>query len=803
MDFQITFFKKVLPVFFLFSTQILLSQKIVSVHLYVRDTVVTFGGVSRHAIAVNGQIPMPKLEFTEGDTAEFFIHNELSEETSIHWHGLVLPNAMDGVPYLTTPPIKAHTTQIHRFALIQNGTYWYHSHTKLQEQSGMYGSFIIHKKEKEKNAFDKLPEYAMILSDWTNEKPFEVHRKLHNASDYYAIRKGTVQSYGEAIRDGYFKTKVANEWKRMNAMDVSDIAYDKFLINGKDEFRLGEIVRANSYSPLLKAGDKVRLRIANGGSSSYFWLNYAGGKMTVIASDGMDVQPVEVDRLIIAVAETYDVVVTIPNENTAYEFQATPEDRTKSVSFYIGNGVKQTISPMPKLKYFEGMKMMNGMMKMNGNLDDMGMSMSLNKMDMNVVMYPEITGEEKPAMDGMKMDDKKMDDKKMDDKKMDGMKMNDKKMDDKKMDGMKMNDKKMDGMKMDMGKEKMDANMYNGNALSDIKTLNYAMLKSPTKTNLPKNAPVRELKFELTGNMNRYLWSMDGKTVSETDKILIKQGENIRIVLYNGSMMRHPMHLHGHFFRVLNGQGDYAPLKNVLDIMPMETDTVEFNASEKSGDWFFHCHILYHMMSGMGRIFQYENSIPNPELGDKKKADRQVFKDDRMYHLMANNDFATNGNDGMVMLSNSRWNFKTEWRLGYHDEHGYETETHIGRYVDRMQWLMPFVGFDWRYRNTPLSEIGEKNLFGQVSTKDKRNFFSVGLEYTLPMLVKSQFEIFTDGNIRFQLMREDIPVTKRLRAAFMVNTDKEYMASLRYIVGKNFGITTHYDSDMGAGVGLR
>ena len=763
-------FKKIFLGIIFLSAHILYAQKIVSVHLYVRDTTVTFGGESKHAIAVNGQIPMPKLEFTEGDTAEFFIHNELNEETSIHWHGLVLPNAMDGVPYLTTPPIKPHTTQIHRFALLQNGTYWYHSHTKFQEQSGMYGAFIIHKKEKDKNAFDKLPEYALILSDWTNEKPMEVQRKLHNASDYYAIRKGTTQSYGEAIRDGYFKTKVANEWKRMNAMDVSDIAYDKFLINGKDEFQLGEINNRK-----LKAGDKVRLRIANGGSSSYFWLNYAGGKMTVIASDGMDVQPVDVDRLIIAVSETYDVVVTVPNENTAFEFQATPEDRTKSVSFYIGNGVKQTISPMPKLKYFEGMKMMNGMMKLNGDLDDMGMQMSLNKMDMNVVMYPEITGEEKT--DNMKMDMKK-------NPKMD-MKKN----------------PKMD-VKMDMSKEKMNANMYDGNARSEIKTLNYAMLKSPTKTNLPLNAPTRTLKFELTGNMNRYLWSMDGKTVSESDKILIKQGENIRIILYNGSMMRHPMHLHGHFFRVLNGQGDYAPLKNVLDVMPMETDTIEFNASEKSGDWFFHCHILYHMMSGMGRIFQYENSVPNPELGDKKAADRQVYKDDRMYHLMANNDFATNGNDGMAKLSNTRWNFKTEWRLGYHDEHGYETETHIGRYVDRMQWLMPFVGFDWRYRNTPLSENGEKNLFGQVSTKDKRHFFSLGVEYILPMLVKSQFEIFTDGNIRFQLMREDIPVTKRLRATFMLNTDKEYMAGLKYIVAKNFALSTHYDSDMGAGVGL-
>lgn len=288
----------------------------------------------------------------------------------------------------------------------------------------------------------------------------------------------------------------------MLAMDVSDVYYDKVLMNGNP---ISEI--KNFDGKQLKAGDKVRLRISNGGASSYFWLTYAGGKITVVANDGNDVEPVEVDRLIIAVSETYDVIITIPAENTAYEFLATTEDRTKSASYYFGNGIKQLKSPQPRLKYFEGMKMMNDMMKMNGELDDMGMSMSLNQMDMNVVMYPEITGESKPKQ------------------------------------------------------SVNDPNRYNANALADIVTLNYAMLKSPTKTELPKDAPVRELRFELTGNMNRYVWSLDNKVVSETDKILIKKGENIRIVIYNGSMMRHPMHLHGHDFRLLNGQGENAPLK--------------------------------------------------------------------------------------------------------------------------------------------------------------------------------------------------------------------------------------------------
>ncbi len=720
------------------------AQKVVRYDLYVRDTVVNFTGKSKRAIAVNGQIPMPTLTFTEGDTAEIYVHNELKEETSLHWHGLLLPNKEDGVPNLTQMPIKPTTTHLYRFAISQHGTHWYHSHSGLQEQIGMYGNFVMNKRNGDpsfRKGIDDLPTVPVVLSEWTDYKPENVHRMLHNATDWFAIKKNATQSYAEAIKTGHFKTKLKNEWKRMLAMDVSDVYYDKILMNGSSGTDIKSI-----EGKQLQAGDKVRLRISNGGASSYFWLTYAGGKITVVANDGNDTEPVEVDRLIIAVSETYDIVVTIPADSTAYEFLVTTEDRTNSASFYIGNGIKQLVSPQPRLKYFEGMKMMNDMMKMNGDLDDMGMNMSLNQMDMNVVMYPEITGDAKP-----KQDDN-------------------------------------------------DPNRYNANALADIVTLNYAMLRSPQKTNLPKEAPVKELKFELTGNMNRYVWSLDNKVVSEADKILIKKGENVRIVIYNGSMMRHPMHLHGHDFRLLNGQEDYAPLKNIVDIMPMETDTLEFNANVE-GDWFFHCHILYHMMSGMGRVLSYENQAPNPLIPNPRLARRKLFADDRKFHVMAENDFASNGNDGMLMVQSTRWSIGTEWRLGYHDRHGYETETHIGRYLGKMQWIMPFVGFDLRYRKLQMGEA-EKNLFGQSNTKDNRAQFSIGLEYTLPMLIKLQSEVYHDGNIRAQLMREDIPVSKRLRLSFMLNTDKEYMAGLRYIVNKNMGIVTHYDSDMGFGLGI-
>jgi CopA family copper-resistance protein len=729
------------------------AQKVVRYDLHVRDTIVNFSGKEKRAIAVNGQIPMPTLTFTEGDIAEIYVHNDLKKEnTALHWHGLFLPNKEDGVPYLTQMPIKPGTTHKYTFPIIQNGTYWYHSHSGLQEQIGLYGLFIINKKKDDttfRKGIDDLPTIPVILSEWTDLKPENVQRMLHNANDWFAIKKGTTQSYAEAIKKGQFSTKVTNEWKRMNAMDVSDVYYEKFLINGKNEDQLSQ----------FKAGDKVRLRIANGGASSYFWLTYGGGKITVVASDGNDVEPVEVDRLITAVSETYDVVVTIPEDKKSFAFLATAEDRTGSASLFLGEGTKQPVSHLPKLKYFEGMKMMNDMMKMNGEMNDMGMKMSLNKMDMNAVMYPEISGEDT----SVKSEDHSMHN----------------------MEGMKMDDMKMSN---------------DTTEVAEITTLNYGMLKSPTKTTLPKDAPVKELRFTLSGNMNRYVWSLDNKVISETDKILIKKGENVRIVLYNGSMMRHPMHLHGHDFRIINEHGDYSPLKNVIDIMPMETDTIEFQANA-DGDWFFHCHILYHMMAGMGRIFTYENSAPNPLIHDPKMAYKMLKMDDRMFHFMAENDFATNGNDGEAMYNNTRWSIGTEWRLGYNDKHGYETETHIGRYIGKNQWFMPFIGFDWRYRKMGMDEQ-EQNLFGQSNTKDNRSVFSAGMEYTLPMLVKAQVEVYTDGNVRVQFERKDIPLSRRLRMNLMWNTDKEYMAGLKYIAARNFGITTHYDSDMGIGFGV-
>ncbi len=693
----------------IFTTLFATAQRTVEYHLVIRDTVVTYEGKTARAIAVNGQIPMPTLHFTEGDTAVIFVHNQMHHETSIHWHGLLLPNEQDGVPYLTTAPIKPHMTHKFEFPLRQNGTYWYHSHTMLQEQVGMYGALIIH----ERNT-PAQNEEVVLLSDWTKENPHQVERSLHYATDWYMIKKNAVQSYWEAIQAGKPGVKLENEWKRMHAMDVSDVYYDQFLVNG-------DIAQSR---PRYKQGDKIRLRVINGSSSTYFWLNYAGGKMTVVASDGAAVEPVSIDRLIIGVSETYDVEVEVPENGKSFEFTATAEDRTGFISFWLGEGEKVSLPRMPPLDYFAGMKMMNDMMTTGGRMDDMGMDMSLQQMDMNMVMYRE--------------------------------------------------------------------------PMHHMNTLNYAMLRSPVNTKLP-DAPMRTLHFMLTGNMNRYVWTVNNRTISESDKILIKARENIRIIMTNHSMMRHPMHLHGHYFRVVNGQGDYAPLKNVLDIMPMETDTIEFHASEGYGDWFFHCHILYHMMAGMGRIFSYENSPPNPQIPDPDYALRKVYADDRRFFLGAELGLESNGSDGEVNLMNTRWRFNAEWRLGLDAESGYETESHFGRYFGRNQYLWVYGGWDWRYRK---GHAEEENVFGQTSTKNDRSVFHAGFQYILPWLIQADVSMDHTGYLRLQFSRDDLALTRRLRGWATWNTDLEYSFGAKYILTKYLAASTHYDSDMGWGLGM-
>ncbi len=765
--------------------------KTVRYDLFVKDTIVNFTGKPRRAIATNGKLAAPTLYFKEGDTAEIYLHNQLNEDTGLHCHGVILPNEMDGVPFLTTKPVKPGETHLYKFRVSQNGTYWYHSHEGVQEQIGMNGVLIFQKRE-EDSGEKYAADIPVLLGEWSDEDPKQIARRLHMANTaWYAIKKKAVQSYAEAIKSGNFSTKLLNEWKRMEAMDVSDVYYEKFLVNGAPE---------NAYTQ-LKAGDKVRLRIVNGGSSSYFWINFGGGKFKVIASDGNAVKPVEVDRLLVGVSETYDLEITIP-ANKSYQLRATAEDRTGFSSFWLGAGDSVEAPALPRLMLFEGMKMMNGMMKMSGDMKPMNMTMGNHQMDMNSVMYPELSTEKRKMMmqhieDMMEPTKKEI---RNDVEKSAGEQYT---------YTCPMHPEVVSEKAGSCPKCGMDLVLTQKSVAQSPVTLKYDMLESLDKTTLPDQ--VKTLNFTLEGNMRHYLWTLDNKTVTETDKILVKKGEILRITLYNNSMMRHPMHLHGHDFRLVNAKGEYSPLKNVIDIMPMETDTIEF-AANQDGDWFFHCHILYHMMGGMGRIFSYENSKPNQQLPNKVSALQEFLKDNRMISTMAMADITNSGlhAESMTMFG-PRWvninTAHTNWEFNH-----YNVDLKFGRYFGKFQWAMPYVGFRMEnsheaIRNQLLHDIGmnhshSRTLFGQNLVSQQRQSFILGFQYVLPMLVLADASVDKNGKLILELSREGIPISPRIRGNFSVNSDKEYSTGLKYIMTKYLSITGGYSSEMGLGAGI-
>ncbi len=749
-----------------------LAQQVVRYDLYVSDTTVNFTGQNVKAIAVNGQIPGPPISFTEGDTAEIYVHNLMNVPTSIHWHGLVLPNTQDGVPYLTTAPVLPHTTHLYRFPIVQHGTYWYHSHLGFQEQVGEYGAIILHRRHPD----DSIPQYDVVLSDWTNESPGQVMRTLKTGNDWYGIKNGSVQSWGSALMKGYIGAKFVQEWHRMPTMDVSDVYYNAFLLNGK----------RSRHLPQLKAGDKIRLRIVNASASTYFWLQFAGGKMTVIASDGGDDVPVKVDRMIIGVGETYDVVVTI-SKDKSYQFLATAEDRMGHASLWLGSGEKVYAPKLKKLRYFRGMKAMNNMMYSSGGMANM--KMMYQEDNIFGAMYPELNGKSdrkmhrpKEGMSGMSG--------------MDGMSnmagMSDKSSMPGKSGMMGMNDKSgMSGMWMKMN-----------NPSGGIVALNFGMLRSPVKTNLP-DWPTDTLHFNLTGNMRRYQWSINNKTLAQVTKIRIREDENVLVVIHNETMMRHPMHLHGMSFRVLNGHGDYDPMKNVLDVLPMETDTIEFTPPH-TGDWFYHCHILYHLSSGMARVFSVAPAgsppgapaPPNPEVDTIKDAYQKFVSIDNRWYPSADVAAQSNGFFPTIRAVNSDYVFQLTGSADYRGD--YQGEARFGRLFGNMQFLEAYVGVDARR----LNRLPDMVPGTQDYRLNNRTVGVAGLRYLLPLFIQTDLRIDDTGHLRFQIGRSDLALTSRLRLSGMWNTDNEYDIGMSYILTRYFSISGTYDSDFGGGLGI-
>jgi len=636
------------------------------------------------ALTVNGSIPGPTLRFREGDVAKIRVHNRLKgEETSVHWHGLLLPNEQDGVPHVTTPPIQPGTTHTFEFPLKHAGTYWYHSHTGLQEQSGVYGSIVVEPRGGVAEASDR--DDVIVLSDWTRERPAEVMRTLMSGNEWYSLKKGSIQSVAGAIRAGELDSFVEREKSRMPSMDVSDVAYDAFLANGKRSFGLP-----------ARNGETVRLRFINAGAATYFYLQSATGPLKIVAADGPAVRPIRVNRLLIGMAETYDVLVAVP-ANGRGEVRATAQYGSGHASIWLGEGEDHPAPGIPRPNLY--------------NMDDH----LLAALEDDDTIVP----------------------------------------------------------------------------LSDAEALAaeperplppYARLRSPESTGIDSSLPRRTIDLRLTGDMERYLWSFNGKTMAEDGVIKIKRGEVLRLELINDTMMHHPLHLHGHFFRVLDSRDlSDAPLKHTVDLPPMGKRTIEFEANE-SGDWLFHCHLLYHMHMGMARVFSYEEQGPAhvPDLGEH---------DEDPLYFMASGSFQSHMGMGMAGLMNSRNDYYAMWDLGWED---FEFD-HFHYEID-LAWR--------RYINPNFSTVLGMRLTNHHESVDRA--FG-GVEYRFPYLIDSFAQVDSEGDFRFGLGKS-LRMTDRLsifgEIQYDTGSEWEWSAGAEFLLTKQFSLISEYHSEHGIGGGL-
>ena len=742
--------------------------------LTLREEMVNKADKEVMGMTVNGGIPGPTLEFTEGEYAVIYVKNEMSVETSIHWHGLILPNFFDGVPYLTTPPIEPGHTQKYEFPIKQSGTYWYHSHTMLQEQSGVFGSIVIQPKEK---TLDYDKELVLMLSDWTNENPHNVLRNLKRGTEWYSIAKGTATPLNKVITKGALGAQIDFWRQRMEGADIADVYYPAFLINGEEKIEY----------PQFKAGEKVRLRIIDGSASTSFWMTFGGDIPTLISSDGLDVVPVKKNKTFIGVAETYDFIVEIPQDGKI-EYRITAQDGSGMASAFLGSGKVLEAQDVPRP---DKIAMMQEMAKMK-------MKMGAPALKYNPGKDERFEMKEKYGMqmDGMQMDDSKMEMKK-DTMMKDHSKMNHSKMEMKK-DTMMMDHSKM-AMEKPLNKD-MSGDMKIGGmqGMDMFSEYNYDYLKSPEKTTYDKDIPVNEILLNLTGNMNRYIWSMNGVPLSETDKIKIKGGQVTRITLNNLTMMHHPMHLHGHFFRVINENGEYSPLKHTVNVPPMKEITIEFYG-EEYGDWFFHCHILYHMMGGMARVFSYDT--PRDERLAEYPVSKLVKETD-LWYSWGMVDGASHMTELNLVTSNIRNQFNVTAEYGWNEN--LEAEVSYERYL-----------FDY------LRVFGGVNIENEMEDSlDELNTTAIaGIRYLTPYLFNLDVRI--DSELRPQLsLSREIMIFPRT-AVFGVyeyqadfgwvndiphgdSFEKEvtWSLGLEYLLSRNFSLMGSYDNRFGAGGGL-
>ncbi|AYO55329.1 copper resistance system multicopper oxidase [Acinetobacter wuhouensis] len=539
-------------------------------HLTIDEGMVNVTGKSLKRITVNGQFPAPLLEFEEGDDAVIHVHNNLkNQDSSIHWHGLLLPGLMDGVPgFNGFNGIKPQGDFIYKFKVRQSGTYWYHAHSKGQEQDGLYGALVIYPKDKKPLAEHEKTErdYVVMLSDFHEKTSDQIQKDLKISAEYYQDQRETLGDVWKQVkRDGLKATwsdrKMWNQM-RMLKTDMSDVTGYTFLINGKTP--------EQNWTGMFKPNEKVRLRFINASAMSFFDVRIPNLKMTVVGADGQPVKPVPVDEFRIGTAETYDVVVEPKTGH--YQIEAESIDRS---GFAIGT-LHNELTPQS-----HGIHMPQARPRAILTMDDMG------------------HGGEHAGMDHSKMNHGAM-------QGMDHTKMNHGAM--QSMDHSKMNHGEMQGMdhsqhQMPAAKtaQKSDAvveGWVNAATPQGDKALQYSDLKSLTPQSDTRE-PTSELVVRLGGTMERYIWTINGKKFSDAEPLKVKYGERIRIKFINDSMMAHPMHLHGMFMQLENGQPAVdMPNKHTIVVPPAKTVTALLTADEL-GEWAIHCHLLYHMSAGM------------------------------------------------------------------------------------------------------------------------------------------------------------------------------------------------------------
>jgi FtsP/CotA-like multicopper oxidase with cupredoxin domain len=584
--------------------------------LTIAEQTVNITGKPVERITVNGKFVAPLLEFEEGDEAVIRVHNKLkNQDSSIHWHGLLLPGIMDGVPgFNKFNGIAPNKTYEYKFKVRQNGTYWYHSHSKGQEQDGLYGAFVIYPKDKTPlTAAEKTDkDYVVLLSDFHNSTSDQIMKNIKKEADYYQNRRETVFDVLKQVkRDGLKATwQDRSMWNQMRMLktDMSDVTGYTFLMNGKTP--------QQNWTGNFKAGEKVRLRFINASAMSFFDVRIPNLKMTVVSADGQPVKPVPVDEFRIGTAETYDVIVE--PKQAHYQIEAESIDRT---GFSVGTlheesspAVKQIEMPKPRprsLLTMEDMGMNHDMSSMKGMNHDMssmkGMDHDMSSMKgMNHDMSSmKGMNHDMSSMKGMDHDMSSMKDMNHDMSSMKGMNH-----DMSSMKGMDHDMSSMKGMNHDMpmnsatvkaASDKNDNTVFgwaNASTPEGNKALQYSDLQSldPQKDT---RAAEREIEIRLGGNMERYIWTINGKKFNEADPLVVKYGERIRLKFVNDSMMAHPMHLHGMFMQLENGQDpSNMPNKHTVIVPPGKTITTLLTADEL-GEWAIHCHLLYHMSAGM------------------------------------------------------------------------------------------------------------------------------------------------------------------------------------------------------------